>query len=107
MKYLIASVALLCAFSASAETVSGHVLQIRENVAYIKTTDGKKIPIVLDDKTYYRRKRVTKRGKETFEVYQPLIERKNYVTLTYDPTALDERTGAIRASDVLVTINNN
>lgn len=107
MKYLIAGVALLCAFSVSAETLSGHILQVRENVAYIKTTDGKKIPVILDDKTYYRKKRITKRGKKTFEIYQPLVDRKNYITLTYDPDTLDEKTGAIRASDVLVTINQD
>lgn len=106
MKYIICGALLLCAFSASAETISGHVLQVRDNVAYIKTSDGKKIPVILDDKTYYRKKRITKKGKETFEVYQPLVDRKNFVTLTYDPTALDENTGAIRAADVLVTVTN-
>ena len=106
MKYLILGTALLYTFSASAETLSGHVLQVRDNVAYVKTTDGKKVPVILNDKTYYRKKRITKRGRENLEFYQPLMGRGDTITLTYDVDTVDEKTGAVKASDVLVTVEN-
>ena len=106
MKYLILSVALLWSFSASAETVSAHVLQVKDNVAYVKTTDGKKFPVIMNENTYYRKKKLVKKGKETYDFYQPLVGRGDKITLTYDAEGADKKTGAVVASDILVTLDN-
>lgn len=108
MKYLIFTIALLCAFQASAEKISGRVLRIRDNVAYIQTADGKKTPVIFTENTYFRKKKILNKGKRTInapEFYQPLVEKDEYVTLTYDPDTTDATTGAIKASDVLVIAN--
>ena len=104
MKHLFLGATILCALSVSAETLTGHVLQVKDNVAYVKTADGQKVPVLLNDKTYYRRKKVTKKGKESFELYQPLMSRGDNVTLTYDLDTVEPKTGAVRAADVLVVI---
>ena len=106
MKYLILSAALLCAFSTTAETLSGHVLQVRDNVAYVKTADGKKFALILDDKTYYRKRKITKKGNSSFEFYQPLMGRGDNITFTYDAEKMDTKNNAVKASDVLITTEN-
>lgn len=106
MRYTAIGIVLLYTFSVSAETLTGNVLQVRDNVAYVKTTDGKKVPVILNDKTYYRKKRIIKKGKENIEVYQPLMSRGNKITLTYDTDTTDPKTGSINASDVLITVDN-
>lgn len=108
MKYVIFSVAFLCAIQASADTLSGNITKVKDNVAYLHTSDGKKIPIILTDKTYYRKKKVYKRGKRTADVveFQPLVNRGDEVTLTYDADTVDKTSGAVRASDVLITVTN-
>ena len=108
MKYFILTVALLCAFQASAEKLSGKITQLRDNVAYIQTADGKIQPIILTDNTYYRKRKIVfkknKKETETREFYQPLLARGDNVTLTYDPEGPDTTTGAMKASDVLITV---
>ena len=106
MKYLILSIAILWTYSASAETVSGHVLQVKDNIAYVKTTNGKKIPVIMNDKTYYRKRKLIKNGKETYDFYVPLISRGDKITLTYDAEGADTKTGAVTASDILVNLDN-
>ena len=106
MKYLIFLFAFAYTVTVNAETVSGQVLQVRDTVAYIKTADGKKIPVIVGDNTFYRKKKVPKKGRrviDTTETYLPLMMRGDNVTLTYDPDTVDPSTGAVRASDVLIT----
>ncbi len=102
MKYLSLLIVFLYAFSASAETLSGRVSLIRDNVAYIKTNDGKKIPVILNEQTYYRKKVYPRKGKGKIEFYQPLIGKGDTVTLTYDINSKNDKTGTIEASDVLI-----
>ena len=106
MKYSILAFILLYSLSASAETLSGHVLQVRDNVAYVKTTDGKKFSLILDDKTYYRKRKITKKGNSSFEFYQPLMGRGDNITFTYDAEKMDTQNNVVKASDVLIMINN-
>ena len=108
MKYWMMVCTVLLTFAASAETISGRITKVRDNVAFLQTADGKKIPVILNDKTYYRKKKVLPKGRrmiEAQEYYQPLIERGDDVTLTYDADTVDETTGAVKASDVLVITN--
>ncbi len=105
MKYSILILVLLYAFQASAEKLSGQILRVRDNIAYIQTTDGKKIPLILDDNTYYRKKKVLKKSRRTVEApeyYLPLMSKGDRITLTYDPETEDKTTGAIKASDILI-----
>ena len=96
---------LICSFH---DTFSSKILRIKDNVAYLQTSDGKKIPIIFTENTYFRKKKILNKGKRTInapEFYQPLVERDDHVTLTYDPDTVDESTGALKASDVLVIAN--
>ena len=108
MRYLILTFALLCAFQAQSETVSGRITKVRENVAYLQTADGKKIPLILSDKTFYRKKKVPAKSRRTvnnLEIYQPLMARGDDVVLTYDADSVDESTGAVQALDILITVD--
>ena len=108
MRYLLLTFLILCAFQVSAENLSGKVLQIKDNVALVKTADGKKVLVVLTENTYYRKKKILKKDKRTgatAEFYLPLIGKDERVVLSYDPQTKDEKTGAIMASDVLSIID--
>lgn len=109
MKYFILVCTVCMVFAVSAETISGRITKVRDNVAYLHAADGKRIPIILNDKTYYRKKKILKKGRRTIEApefYQPLISKGDEVVLTYDTETVDETTGAIKASDVLVIVND-
>ena len=108
MRYTLLILMSLIVCQASAETISGRLTKVRDNVAYLQTADGQKIPVILTEKTYYRKKKVLGKGKRTInatEIYQPLVARGDNVTLTYDKDTVDESTSAVKASDILIIVD--
>lgn len=90
--FLLGALCLLSAGMAQAETVSGEVVDVRKNAITVQTEDGEKMVLHTTDKTGYREKKITRKGKlhkgkihpaETY--YRPMVEEEDWVEITYTP----------------------
>ena len=101
--FLLSAFCLLAAGFAEAETVSGKVVDVRQNAITVKTEDGEKMTLHTTDKTGYREKKITRKGKmhkgkmhpaETY--YRPMVEEDDWVEITYTPAKNDVQSDEVK-----------
>lgn len=106
--FLLSTLCLLSAGIAKAETVSGEVVNVRNNAITVRTEDGEKMTLHTTDSTGYREKKVTRRGKkhkgkmypaETY--YRPMVEEEDWVEITYTPATNEMQSAEVQEVIVL------
>ena len=100
---LVGTLCLLGAGFAQAATVSGKVVDVRQNAITVKTEAGEKMTLHTTDKTGYREKKITRKGKmhkgkmnpaETY--YRPMVEEDDWVEITYTPAKNDMQSDEVQ-----------
>ena len=102
-KLLVIGACLLATSLAQAETISGEVVGVKKSAIVVRTEDGEKMTLNTTDKTAYREKKVSRRGKmrkgkmhsaDTY--YRPLVEEDDWVEITYTPATDDMQSAEIQ-----------
>lgn len=92
-----AAVAVLCSFTAQAETVQGKVKEVKGNTIVMETQDGSLKTFKASDNTSYKTKKIMKKDKQKHgrqmkkgdTYFQPMVEEDDWIELTYTPATQD------------------
>ncbi len=71
-----------------AETVSGKVIKVTNDMLYLQTEDGKRVTMKVSDDTTYREKKMHKRSKRNINTdgyFEPMTEKGDRVEVNYTP----------------------
>lgn len=94
--YLSAAVLILSVLPAKAETVTGEVITISDDIITVQNKEGQQMSFKTNDNTTYRKKVLHKHHKKKRGMrgsndwtYEPIAEEDDWVEIVYNPKTGD------------------